>query len=699
MRLFIAEKPSLAREIAKGLGKTIKKNGYIEIEGTEDFVTWAYGHILQQQSPEMYDARYKKWDLNLLPIIPEKWALYVKSDAKEQFDIIKGLIQKADIIVNAGDPDREGQLLIDEILEYVRNKKTVKRILLNALDEKSVRAALGDLRDNSDFAGLKNSALARSRADWLIGMNLTRAFTVRAQQAGYSGVWRIGRVKTPTMALVVRREREIRDFRPKKHYKLEAVFRCENENGVIPAVWQPGEEVKGLDREGRVLQRADAENVLKKIRAAADISIADCAVTHHTENQRLPYSLSALQIEAGRKFGYAPKAVLDAAQRLYEAKYTTYPRSDCDYLPTNQLSDAERILRNLTQIPEWEAMVKRADVGIQSKAWNDGKISAHHAIIPTTLPCNLEKLDELDKNIYLLIARAYLAQFYPVHSYDKTKLTIHADSCVFSAGGKVITEEGWKAIYRGEEKEKGQENEAVLPAVQKGDGLRFVDGQVKELTTKPPKRFTEATLLEAMKNVHKYLRNPDYKDALKTVSGIGTEATRAGIIDELIKGGFLKPEKKMIVPTETAEKLFDVLTDGLTYPDMTALWEDKLSQIATQDFSYESFHSASIEMVRALLKEAMTAEIAPSKDQPTCPNCNKGLVNIKGKAGAFWKCASCAATFEDAKGKPLIFSCPKCQKGFLRRRQNQAKKNYFWGCSNYPECKATFMDENAKPKF
>jgi DNA topoisomerase-3 len=643
------------------------------------------------KTPEMYDQKCKAWDLKLLPIVPAKWSLFVKPEAKEQFNVIKNLIQKADILVHAADPDKEGQLIVDEILEYVNNKKPVQRILLNALDKKSIRAALNDLRDNKDFAGLKKSALARSRADWLVGYNLTRAYTKMAERAGYSGVMRIGRVKTPTMALVVRREREIRNFKAKKHYKLEVVF--QHKNGPLKCVWQPDKDLTGLDNEGRLLQRADAENALKKIKEIAEIKISECLVTNHNQNQRLPYSLSALQIGAGKKYGYSPKAVLEAAQKLYEAKFTTYPRSDCDYLPVNQLSDAETVLANLSQLPKWQNKVAKADISIRSHAWNDKKISAHHAIIPTTLPCDITKLTEVERNIYLMIATAYLAQFYSARSYDQTKLTVTAGEFIFASSGKAVKTNGWKDLYTGED----DDTDPLLPVVEKDDTLTVRGGEIYELITKPPARFTTATLLEAMKNVHRYLRDPDYIKSMKTISGIGTEATRAAIIDELISSGLLQQNKKALTPCEAAEKLFDALTDGLTYPDMTALWEERLARITTDDFSYESFYSASVEMIELLLKEALAKEISPPENRILCPACGKALTRLKGKNDAFWKCASCAITFKDAKGKPAIFSCPECKEGLLVRRHNKAKDTYFWGCSRYPECKAVFSDKNGRP--
>ena len=324
MRLFIAEKPSLGQALAQGLGSGKKEAGYISLNGGEDIVTWCFGHILEQLNPDEYDEKYKRWRMEDLPIVPEVWKLRVKPDAAKQFKVVKELAAKADSIVNAGDPDREGQLLVDEVLEYIGNKKLVQRILLNALDEKSVKEALRDLRDNRDFQGLKNSALGRSRADWLVGMNLSRAYSIRAQQAGYDGSISVGRVMTPTMALVVRREEEIKNFHPVKYFTVEALFH--HEMGNIPAVWQIPEDTEGLDGEGRLIDRSVADTLFEKLQDAPKGTrgkILSVEEKKQQEGQRLPYSLSALQIEAGKRYGYSPQTVLDAMQSLYEKKLTT----------------------------------------------------------------------------------------------------------------------------------------------------------------------------------------------------------------------------------------------------------------------------------------------------------------------------------------------------------------------------------------
>ena len=692
MRLFIAEKPSMGREISKCLPeqRVQRRDGYI-VQG-DDVVTWAFGHVLQQAEPGDYDDKYKRWNAADLPIVPDQWKLLVSPSSAKQFHTIKELIEKADIIVNAGDPDREGQLLIDEILDYVGNTKPVQRILLNALDEKSIKSALKDLRDNKDFYNLQRSALARARADWLIGMNLSRAYTLAQRRQGHKVTFPIGRVKTPTLALVVRRERELQNFVPVDYFIVKILYT--HPNGEFWAQWQPKDEQVGLDSEGRLLKREIADELVSRLLTNRVGQIIGREKNTKKEPQRLPLSLSALQVAAGKAYGYDPQTVLDTAQSLYEKKLTTYPRSDCEYLPVNQFDDRTAILHNLVmggseKIVEW---AKGADVSIKSRAWNDKKITAHHAIIPTTVLCRMSTLTERERNIYFLIARSYIAQFYPEHVYEQTKLTVGQCDEIFTASGRVIIELGWKALFQRAKKlevhsheggandddndfedessadtngskgaRKGDSDEvAQLPTVKKNDNVTAKDGRTEAKQTKPPTRFTAATLLQAMKEIHKYVKNEDLKKQLKAVSGIGTEATRATIIDELITRQFLHTQgkKKVLTPTELAYMLVDALPEEMLYPDETAVWEERLAGVSEGTDSLDTFLADQVEFLKRLINKA-NADI------------ERGLVD--GDAAVI--------------GAPTAGQCPECGQGVLRRRKG--KFGWFYGCSNYPTCRYT----------
>ncbi|SDE18235.1 DNA topoisomerase III [Sporomusa acidovorans] len=659
MKLYIAEKPSMAAEIAKCLpGPVSRKDGYITTG--DGVITWGYGHILRQAEPDEYDPKYQKWRAEDLPIIPQSWKLLVADSCKKQFEVVKSLIDQATEIIHAGDPDREGQLLIDEVLDYVHNQKPVRRILLNALDEQSIKKAIASLRDNRDFQNLKESALARSRADWLIGMNLSRAYTLAAQQAGHRTTLPVGRVKTPTLALVVRREREIENFKQVKYFTVKADF--DQDGTVFTAYWKPQEEQPGLDAEGRLADKTIAKELFSRLQTSNEpATVISCETTEKRELQRLPLSLSTLQVMAGKKFGYDPQGVLDTAQKLYERKLTSYPRSDCEFLPESQQEDTGVIIANLSNLAQNElaGWAAKADTAIVSRAWNDKKITAHHAIIPTVVRCNFAGLSETERNIYFLIAQAYIAQFYPVHVYDQTRAELKYAAEAFIANGRIVKELGWKEIYSADTEEKKEEDSSMLPAMVKGDQPRFVKASAEKKSTKPPGRFTAATLLAAMKEIHKYVKNPDLKKQLKDVAGIGTEATRATIIKELIERGFLREEtkRKYLKPTEPAYLLVDILPEEITYPDFTALWEDILHQMADGNASLDTFLLQQARFTASLCSKAKRMSIPLKGDHP-CPRCRKGVLQLRnGKHGKFWGCSrypACRASFDDKNNKPDI---------------------------------------------
>lgn len=689
MRLYIAEKPSMGREIAKCLqGPSRNGNGFIETK--DGIVTWLFGHVLQQAEPQEYDPKYKQWRAEDLPIVPQKWKLLVSDSCAQQFNIVKALINKADEIVHAGDPDREGQLLVDEVLDFVGNKKPVKRILLNALDEKSIKDANSRLRKNEEFINLKYSALARSRADWLIGMNLSRAFTLSARRCGHQKlVLPVGRVKTPTLALVVRREREIQNFKPVDYYGIKADF--QHENGTFTATWKPKDTMAGLDSEGRLIDKKIAEAKCQEfLKEPRQGKITNYAKTKKQEPQKLPFSLSSLQVMAGKRFGYAPQLVLDTAQSLYEKKLTTYPRSDCEFLPTNQYGDRGNIIKNLMnfgneQLTDWAG---RADLSIKSRCWNDKKISAHHAIIPTRVPANAAKLSEAERNIYFLVAQAYLAQFYPIHTYNQTKAEVTYKDELFTASGRVVLEIGWKELYgfnkdgsrsykpKDDENDNNKEDDEStnLPMMKKNDIVDYLKGEINSKVTKPPVRFTPSTLLAAMKEIHKFVKDPEAKKKLKDVYGIGTEATRATIIEDLIKRKFLTAtgKKQVLTPNDSAYLLIDAMPDELSYPDFTAIWEDKLHSMADGDGKLDDFLQEQVNFTKLLCDKALKSTMLSTN-------------TADGKKQTLEEAAK-------ANGQVL---CPRCQRGILNKRHG--KNGDFWGCSTYPQCRMTCDDKDGKP--
>lgn len=656
LRLYIAEKPAMAREIADCLDNPRRGEGFIATDG--GIVTWLVGHILQQARPEIYDARYHFWHVEDLPIIPEKWLLTVAPQYAAQLEIVRNLLNQADEIVHAGDPDREGQLLVDEVLEFLGNTKPVKRILLNALDRTSILRANANLRDNADFFNLKQSALARTHADWLVGINLTRAYTLAARRFGRAEPFQIGRVKTPTLALVVRREREILNFKPVDFFNILAQFATTT--GTFVAQWKPNKKI--LDAEGRLTDEATAQAFAKKFATAPfKAKISSATTTEKTDLPPLPFALSSLQIAAGKKFGYSPRQVLDAAQSLYEKKLTTYPRSDCEYLPTSQLVDATKILANLTDTTDvnLHALAVNANPQIRSRAWNNKKISAHHAIIPTTRKLGGVNITAVEFKIYSLIASNYAVQFHANHVYDETAVAVKYKAETFTARGRIVKINGWREFYAAATVKADDEFDQILPTLKAGDAATYKNSELKKSTTKPPSRFTAATLVKGMKEIHKYVKNPAVQQRLKDVYGLGTESTRATIIDDLIRQDFLSftGAKKILQPTERAYALIDALPDILTYPDATAVWEEKLHAMAEGNGTLEDFLTEQIGVVSELCRKARDAKFKPAhKTDIICPRCKAGvLVKRRGKFGVFWGCSKfpdCRMTCNDKNGAP-----------------------------------------------
>lgn len=528
-------------------------------------------------------------------------------------------------------------------------------------------------------------------------MNLSRAYTIAMRKAGHQATLKIGRVKTPTMALVVRREEEINNFHPVKYYQVNIIW--SHENGCIKSIWNPADNINGLDAEGHLLDSSIAENLLRKIKTVAGYSnavIQKVEENEKKEGQPLPYSLSALQIEAGKTYGYDPQTVLDTMQQLYEKKLTTYPRSDCSFLPENQLVMAPEILENLKTVSSsWETCIEQANLLIRSRAWDNKKISAHHAIIPTTVKCDFDALSVQQQLLYSMVAKAYLAQFHDLHIYRATKIWITCSDETFTATGRAIIQNGWKSLYPPKEEKEDSE---LLPKVQQGEYVKYQDGEVLKKVTTSPKRFTASTLLKAMKEIHNYVKSPELKTQLKSVSGIGTEATRAGIIDELIKGEFLALEKKVLVPTETAYMMIKLLPDEITYPDTTAIWEDQFEQIVNQKISLTKFFDQQKTIVKDLVDAAKNAKISVPANSIKCPKCAHVLIRRKGKNDFFWSCSdypNCKVTFSDGNNKPDIYPCPKCNDGYLRRMKGT--KGIFWTCNEYPNCKTAYSDKKGRP--
>ncbi|QHM71190.1 DNA topoisomerase III [Mixta intestinalis] len=606
MRLFIAEKPSLARAIADVLPKPHRRGeGYIAC-GNDQIVTWCVGHLLEQAQPDSYDSRYARWVLADLPIVPEKWRLQPRPSVAKQLNVVKKLLEQADEVVHAGDPDREGQLLVDEVLDYLalpaEKREKVQRCLINDLNPQAVERAVGRLRQNREFIPLCVSALARARADWLYGINMTRAWTLLGRNAGYDGVLSVGRVQTPVLGLVVRRDEEIENFIPKDYFEVKAHIVTPKEERFV-AIWQPSDACEPWqDEEGRLLHRPLAEHVLARIGGQPAL-VTSYQDKRENDTAPLPFSLSSLQIEAAKRYGLSAQTVLDTCQRLYEThKLITYPRSDSRYLPEEHFAGRQAVL-NAISVHQPD-MKPPADFDTQRKnrCWDDKKVDAHHAIIPTARSSAV-RLTDNEANVYGLIARQYLMQFCPDAVYRKCVIELDIAGGKFIAKARFLAEAGWRALLGS--KERDEENDGTpLPVVAKGDELLCERGEIVEKQTQPPRHFTDATLLSAMTGIARFVQDKDLKKILRATDGLGTEATRAGIIELLFRRAFLVKKGRYIRATEAGRALIHSLPEMAARPDMTAHWESTLTKISEKACRYQDFMQPLVATLHDLIAQA-----------------------------------------------------------------------------------------------
>ncbi|MDB5983691.1 MAG: topoisomerase [Pseudomonas sp.] len=588
MQLYLCEKPSQAKDIAKVLGASRRGDGCWV--GSNVTVTWCIGHLLEAAPPDAYDARYKRWVLADLPIIPGKWKMLVKPKTASQFKAVKRLLGEAQELVIATDADREGEMIARELLEHCRYRGPVQRLWLSALDDASIRKALAALKPGAETFSLYHSALGRSRADWLIGMNMSRLFTLLGRQSGYQGVLPVGRVQTPTLRLVVDRDRSIADFVPVPYWAIDVQLLSEGTS--FTAQWCPPED--SCDDQGRCLNPALAKDAAAALGTAQSARVVKLRTERIREAAPLLFDLGTLQEVCSKKLGLGAQETLDIAQSLYETyKVITYPRSDCGYLPLSQHGEAPAILAGLGRAdPGLAELLKHVDPQRRSRAWNDAKVSAHHGIIPTTAVVDLGRLASKQRAVYTLIRARYLAQFLPNHEYDRTQADFDCAGQALKAVGKCIVEPGWKrALPQSMAPAKGQEAPApqALPALREGQECAVEKVNLKDLWTQPPKPFTEGDLIKAMKNVAKLVSDPRLKQKLKDTTGIGTEATRAGIIQGLLDRGYLSKVGKALAATPAAFSLIDAVPRAIADPGTTAIWEQALDMVQSGEMSLEEF--------------------------------------------------------------------------------------------------------------
>lgn len=724
--LFIAEKPKLAGEIAKSraqqLGVTASKGATHWTVGP-DAVTWLFGHMYEQAPPQHYDARYENWSIDDLPIIPGKWAIFPSQDKLGHVRAIQGLIKQSKKLVNLGDAEREGQLLVDElIVESGRDPfaPDVLRLWVQDMTEKKKIEALENMFPNSEKRFLYHAALGRQRADWLLGMNMTRLYTGLARRSGMSkGVLSVGRVQTPTLRLVVDRDREIEKFKPVDHYLPGVIF--EHANGRFKASWIIPPDHPGTDHEGRLVDKAVAQSIADKV-AGKTGRVDTFEVKPKAKSPPLPFALSGLQKELSSKFGYTLEKSASMAQSLYETyKVTSYPRTDSSHLPTSLLrEEAPTIMANLGRVDAYGAIAGKANMALKSPAWDDKKVTDHYAIVPTleATPDKIAALPPEERKVFDIIAKRFMAQFYPDYRWDSLSAVVSVEGERFKATGNNITDKGWKAVYEtGSEKlekeEDENEDDQALPRMAKGDPVKVSGSAIDSKRTTPPARFTDGTLVEAMIAIHKFVKDSEVKKRLKENSGIGTEATRAAILENLIRREFIGRKGKFLISSQKGRDVVDAVDDSVKDPALTAIWEEQLERVARGDLQLDRFVAGLAEEVRRLVetlkgttvKVAGGAEPLPGTGDP-CPSCGKGRLVTRTASGGpnkgkrFLSCDawrkddpdSCRFAKWPDDGKPVPKlpgdgdKCPTCGKGTLVTRMLNSgdhKGRRYLSCTEY----------------
>ena len=619
MKLYIAEKPSVAKAIIAELGIKEHKKTYV-ITKSGDLVSWCFGHLMELADPDVYTSDdvpktkdgKKIWRVEDLPIMPNKWQNVVKSDCKAQFKVLGTLLKKCTEVVNCGDPDREGQLLVDEVLEHYGNKKPVYRYWVSAQDSASVKKGLKNLQPNQKFKGMLMAAKGRQRADWLLGMNLTRAYTLSAKKNGGKSVLSVGRVQTPTLNLVAQRDLAIKNFKPVPYFVIKGTF---NKDKPFEATFKPQDNLKGLDPEKRLIDPQVVKAILTKAQNAKTAKVINFDNKNKTLEQPKAMSLADIQQFASSKWGFSAQKTLNICQALYEKhKLTSYPRTDCEYLPESQFQEASKVLSALKALnPSFATLIDAADLSIKSKTWNDKKITAHHGLIPTMQSGNLSALSDDERKIWEVIARRYIAQFYPPCIMAIVSITLDVAGFTFVASGSSIINKGFKvalgALEETEDDNKSKETEQKLPVLKEGSEIDCINFSPLKEKTKAPSAYTEGTLIRAMENIHSVVEDPVFKKYLKDGYGIGTSATRAAIIDELKKKGFLEVEGKKLKATPLAFKLLSVLPDMAKNPVLTALFESKLKDVENGKMTLDEFEAEQRQFVMQQVKKALAMDL------------------------------------------------------------------------------------------
>lgn len=669
MKVCIAEKPSVAAEIAKVLGARTRKEGYFEGNGYQ--VTWTYGHLCTLKMPGEYYSAWAKWSHDNLPMIPPRYEVRLIDDAgiRKQFKVIKSLYDKAEVIINCGDAGQEGELIQRWVMSLAGVRCPVKRLWISSLTEEAIREGFSSLKPQSQYDSLYAAGQARAEGDWLLGMNCSQLYTLK--YGGYKQTLSIGRVQTPTLAMIVARDEQIENFKPEPYWVLTTKYR----NAVFSST------------KGHMTSQMEGQQLLQRVKGKP-FSIIDVRQKQGRETAPQLYDLTALQVDCNKKFGMSAEKTLSTIQSLYEKKLTTYPRVDTKYLPDDVYPKIRQTMGNLKGYEQYvEPFVRGASIPKPKRVFDNSKVTDHHAIIPTGNTSRLSDINSYEQKVYDLIVRRFLAVFYPDCEYATTTVLGRAADVDFKASGKTILKEGWRYIYNKvvtdeEEKEPSAEGEnATLPKFTIGESGTHYPDLTQKMTT-PPKRFTEATLLQVMETAGKLVDDETLREAMKE-NGIGRPSSRASIIETLLKRNYIRREKKALISNSTGRDLIGIIKARmLKSPELTGQWEKKLRDIEHGRYRLDLFMKELEEQLIAIIRDVdsdSSGRHVSASVEPSRPTRSGGSSTSKSSTSRKSKKTS-------SKGPVLVYSnaavkegdkCPICGKGVIRKGQ------YGLFCSEY----------------
>ena len=657
MIVCIAEKPSVAQEIAMVLGARQRKDGYFEGNGYQ--VTWTFGHLCTLKEPNDYAQEWKQWRIETLPMIPPRFGIKLISNkgVEHQFQTIEKLFKAADSIVNCGDAGQEGELIQRWVMQKAGVTCPVSRLWISSLTEDAIREGFNNLRPSADFKNLYEAGLCRAIGDWLLGMNATRLYTLRFAQQRQ--ILSIGRVQTPTLAIIVNRQKEIENFKPEQYWELKTTYR----DTVFAAV------------SGKYTSKEKADEALLKIQGK-DFVITGVEIKKGTEASPRLYDLTSLQVDCNKKYGFSADETLKLIQTLYEKKLTTYPRVDTTFLSDDIYPKVPGIMKGLTAYSTLTDPLSGKKLPKSKKVFDNSKVTDHHAIIPTGVVAN--NMTDAESKVYDLVARRFISVFYPDCKYSTTTVKGESEGVGFKTSGKEILEEGWRVVYAADKKNAAPaDGEQVLPHFEEGERGEHTPDVAEKWTT-PPKPYTEATLLRAMETAGKFVDNDELRDAMKE-NGIGRPSTRAAIIETLFKRNYIKKERKALFATATGVQLIDTIQDELLKsPELTGLWEKKLREIEKGEYDSATFINELKQMTMQVVKNGCSVAYRRIESEPTIVDELKAA-SAKRKQRAKTQKKPAAEKKAEPKvtdemiGKP----CPKCGKGVV------IKGRTAYGCSEW----------------